>query len=170
MSLLTKTAYVGQVLRAHIWRWWLGYLLMAMFGCWFHAHYRFALNLSASLPNTWFLVSLDARPSKVGDYIAFQWDRNEFYSPHWMFVKRVGGVSGQTVSVKGRSVFVDGRWVGDAKPVSKYGTPLEVTAGGVIPQGAFYVEAPNPNSLDSRYAVTGLVESPRVMGKAYVLF
>jgi conjugal transfer pilin signal peptidase TrbI len=170
LSRLQRWAFVARTLGRHLMRFCWLYALAAVGFMWFHAHYWFAINMTTSLPHTLFLVSRDERPSLQGDYVAFEWRRNEFYGPNWVFVKRIAGVGGQTVSVVDRNVFVDGKPVGYAKAASKRGIPLEPIKPGVIPAGYVYAQAPHPDSLDSRYAVTGLIEPNRIVGKAYALF
>jgi len=93
-----------------------------------------------------------------------------FYRRDWTFVKRVAGVAGQKVTLQGRQVFIDGKPVGYAKPRSLRGVPLSPIKEGVIPEGYVYAQAPHPDSLDSRYEVTGLIQTARVVGRAYAIF
>lgn len=162
--------FVVEVLKDHCRRRGLVYLLIGAAGTWFHVNYRFGVNISESLPHRFFLVVRGESPTRVGDYVAFEWRRHQFYRPSSVFVKRVGGIEGQTVTVLERRVFVDGRDMGVAKTQSKHGTPLPVIHGGVIPPGQIYATTPHPDSLDSRYETTGLVDASRVIGKAYALF
>lgn len=167
---LDRWIFVVRSLGRHLLRFFWLYLLIVAGFIWLHAHIRIAVNVTESLPNRFFLVVLGERPAAVGEYVAFEWRRDKFYAPDWTFIKRVAGTGGQTITVKDRNVFVDGHPVGYAKPRSKRGTALEPIEAGVIPAGYFYAEAPNPDSLDSRYAVTGLVEPNRVVGRAYAIF
>jgi len=167
---LKQWGYVGGALRHHLRRRWWVYGAAAAAFAWCDAHYRIALNMSDSLPQAMYLVVLDTKPAAVGDFVAFEWQRGQFYRRDWTFVKRVAGVPGQEVAVKNRAVFIDGHPVGYAKPYSQHGVPLEPIRPGVIPAGFIYAEAPHPDSLDSRYSVTGLIESKRIVGKAYAIF
>lgn len=162
--------FVVEVLAGHFRRRGLVYLLVGAIGIWFHVNYRFGVNISESLPHKFFLVALDEAPTKVGDYVAFEWQRHQFYRPNSVFVKRVGGVAGQTVTVRERRVFVDGHDMGFAKPQSKHGTTLPVIHEGVIPPGQIFATTPHADSLDSRYETTGLVVASRVLGRAYAIF
>lgn len=170
LSRLQRWAFVARALGSHLARFFWLYAFAAASFVWFHAHYWFAVNMTESLPYTLFLVSRDERPTSPGDYVAFEWRRNEFYGPKWVFVKRIAGVGGQAVAVVDRQVFVDGKPVGYAKTASRRGIPLDPIQPGVIPPGYIYAQAPHPDSLDSRYAVTGLIAPNRVVGKAYALF
>jgi conjugal transfer pilin signal peptidase TrbI len=162
--------FVARALRTHVRRLWWCYGLAAAVFVWTSAHFRIAINLSDSLPQSLYLVDLDVKPTRVGEFVAFKWRRHQFYRPEWIFVKRVAGVPGQAITVTNRSVFIDGKRVGYAKPNSRQGVPLAPISPGVIPAGYVYAEAPHPDSLDSRYQVTGLIESARIIGTAYAIF
>lgn len=167
---LNQWKYAAGTLGSHVRRrWWLYALAGAGFA-YCANHYRIALNMSDSLPESMYLVVLDSKPTAVGEFVAFEWQRNTFYRRDWTFVKRVAGVAGQKVSVNGRQVFIDGKPVGYAKPRSLHGVPLSPIKEGVIPEGFVYAQAPHPDSLDSRYEVTGLIQTARVIGKAYAIF
>lgn len=157
-------------LTAHVRRRWWAYGVAAMAFAWCGGHYRIALNMSNSLPQSMYLVVLGTQPTAVGDYVAFEWRRDKFYRRDWIFVKRVAGMPGQAVTVVERTVFIDGQSVGYAKPVSSNGVPLEPIAPGLIPAGSIYAAAAHPDSLDSRYSVTGLIQSSRIIGKAYAIY
>lgn len=167
---LGQWKYVADVLGGHARRRWWAYAFAAAGFAYCGTHFRIALNMSDSLPESMYLVVLDSQPTAVGDFVAFEWQRNAFYRRNWVFVKRVAGLPGQTVSVTNRAVYIDGKTVGYAKPYSSHGIPLEPIKSGVIPAGYVYAEAPHPDSLDSRYSVTGLIQSSRVVGKAYAIF
>ena len=167
---LHQWKYAARVLGVHVRRRWWAYAFAGAGFAHCVAHYRIALNMSDSLPESMYLVVLDSKPTAVGDLVAFEWQRNTFYRRDWMFVKRVAGMPGQKVSVTNRAVFIDGKPVGYAKPQSQRGVPLEPINEGVIPGGYIYAQAPHPDSLDSRYSLTGLIQSSRVIGKAYAIF
>lgn len=167
---LKQWGYVGGVLATHARRRWWVYGAAAAAFAWCGAHYRIALNMSDSLPQSAYLVVLGSKPTAVGDFVAFEWQRGQFYRRDWTFVKKVAGLPGQVVSVKDRAVFVNGQSVGYAKPYSMHGVPLEPIQPGVIPKDYLYAQAPHPDSLDSRYRVTGLIETKRIVGKAYAIF
>ena len=85
-------------------------------------------------------------------------------------VKLVAVVAGDTVTRANRDYFVNGVHVGPAKSVSRQGVPLELGPTGVLPAGHYYVRAPHPDSLDSRYRLTGWVSQTQIIGRAYALF
>lgn len=167
---LSQWGFVLRALARHARRWWWLYSLAAAGFAWCATHYRIALNMSNSLPQSMYLVVLGSQPTAVGDFVAFEWQRGQFYRRDWTFVKQVAGVPGQTVSVRNRTVYIDGKPVGYAKTYSSHGVALEPIAPGVIPAGYIYAAAAHPDSLDSRYKITGLIAPSRVVGKAYAIF
>ena len=54
--------------------------------------------------------------------------------------------------------------------MSRRGEALEPGPTGLIPPGRYYVRAPHPDSLDSRYRLTGWVDASQIIGRAYALF
>lgn len=167
----TPWGFLLPILRQHLWRCWWLYGLTACAFYWAHHHYRIALNMSNSLPQTVYLIELGSQPARVGDFVAFEWQRSQFYRRDWTFIKQVAGVAGQHITVHGRTVCIDEHPVGYAKPYSSKGNvALEPIAAGVIPNGYIYVAAAHPDSLDSRYRITGLIADNRVIGRAYVIF
>jgi conjugal transfer pilin signal peptidase TrbI len=105
-----------------------------------------------------------------GDIVSFRWHGAGPYGAGMPFLKQVIGLPGDVVTVDGRDMYVNGEKVSTAKEYSTRGVPLAVGMTGVIPEGRFYVHAPNPNSLDSRYLLTGWVPQEAVLGKAVLLF
>ncbi|MDR9065286.1 S26 family signal peptidase [Burkholderia multivorans] len=154
--------------KAPIYLWLL--VAMAAFGHYFTV----SINVSDSLPGTVFLVQKGARPGK-GDLAAFRYSGNGPYERGSLFLKRVLGIPGSVVTVTDRGggyrdYFVDGQFAGSAKPKSKDGMPLAPGPVGVIPEGHYYMAAPNPDSLDSRYALVGWVAGEQVVGRAFRVF
>lgn len=127
------------------------------------------LNLTDSLPGTIFLIDKRTFPS-LGEFVAFRWENDWPYPRGSIFVKRLTGIPGASVTASDRSYFVDGREVGFAKEYSKTGVPLKPGPTGVIPMGHYFVSADHPDSLDSRYALTGWVADDQVLGLAMRLF
>ena len=105
-----------------------------------------------------------------GEYIAFRWHGGGPYPAGVTFVKIVAGMSGDTVTRADRDYFVNGTHVGQAKAVSRQGVPLELGPTGILPAGRYYVRAPHPDSLDSRYQLTGWVSEDQIIGRAHALF
>lgn len=160
---------VGVQLTRHLLRRGLAYLLLAAAGLWFGANYRFGLNVTESLPYRLFLIHKGESPAR-GQYMAFRWLGGGPYPAGSTFVKVVAGMPGDVVSRVDRDFFVNGHAVGEAKTISRQGIPLEPGPTGTLPAGAYYVRSPHPDSLDSRYALTGWVSQTQLIGRAYAIF
>lgn len=88
-----------------------------------------------------------------------------------LFTKKVVGVEGDVVSVKGREIFINGVSVAVAKEYSLAGKPLAVNSfQGVIPPYKFFYIGEHPDSFDSRYQMAGFGDTRDVAGRAYMLF
>lgn len=136
----------------------------------FQLFFKLGINVTESLPFKAFVVTkFDHKVSK-DDYVSFAWEGSGPYPKGIEFVKIVKGVPGDVVSYRDRLVFINGEFVAIAKSQSKTGKPLELGPSGVIPQGTYFVYAPHPDSLDSRYAVTGWIGQSAVRGRAYPIF
>ncbi len=141
----------------------------------FSMHYTFAFNMSDSLPGTMYLISkgnTDLDEFKKDEYIAYRWigDKN-LYAKGTVFLKRVGAKPGETIVRKDREFFTGGKSLGVAKKYSLTGDALEVnTFTGVIPPRFFWSQADNPNSLDSRYELSGLIGAGQIVGKGHLIF
>ena len=165
---MLDTVYAHLARRAALYLW----LLVAVTA--FGRYFTIALNVSDSLPGTLFVVQKGASPHQ-GDLAAFRYAGGAIYERDTLFLKRLIGVPGSVVTARDagggyRDYFVDGRSVGRAKPRSKGGVALEPGPEGVIPPGHYYMAAPNPDSLDSRYAAVGWVGDSRIIGKAFEVF
>lgn len=160
---------MGVRLTRHLLRWGLATLLLAAAGLWFGAHYRFGLNVTESLPYRLFLIHKGELPAR-GQYMAFRWRGGGPYPAGSTFVKVVAGMPGDVVSRVDRDFFVNGHAVGHAKSISRQGIQLEPGPTGTLPAGAYYVRTPHPDSLDSRYALTGWVSQTQLIGRAYAIF
>ncbi|MYM92710.1 S26 family signal peptidase [Duganella vulcania] len=153
----------------HLARLWLAYLMVA--GCLylFNGNYEIAYNRTHSLPYQFFLIHY-GEPVQRGDFIAFRWNGSYPYKKGQVFVKIAAGVAGDEVTRVGQEFFVAGQSVGSAKPFGLRGQPLEASGTGTIGPYQYYVKAPHKDSLDSRYAMLGLVKQSDVVGRAYVIF
>lgn len=116
------------------------------------------------------VVAVKGHTPYRGDYVAFQWKGDEHYPAGSRFVKIVAGIPGDTVERRGRDFYVNGRFVGTAKPFDKAGRALEPSEPGILGKGEYYVMTPHPDSLDSRYKVAGWIKREEIIGRAYVLF
>ncbi len=137
---------------------------------WFDAHYTVALNVTESLPQRLFLIHRGEQP-KRGDLRGLSLARAAAPTRRAAtFIKVVAGVPGDMVTQVDGDYFVNGHPVGRAKPVSRQGIELEPGPTGTLPEGFYYVRAPHPDSLDSRYALTGWVSQAQIIGRAHALF
>lgn len=130
---------------------------------------EFNINLTHSLPGTLYVVQKGASFGQ-GDLIAFRWHGGANYPAGATFIKHVSGMPGDQVKREGNTIWVNDQYIGVAKPVTKSGMPLSPTAPGTIAAGTYFVSTPNPNSLDSRYALTGNIPQSAIIGKAYAIF
>ncbi len=131
--------------------------------------YLVALNLTESLPGTIFIVEKGVTPAR-GELVAFRWEANWPYPYGSVFVKKLIGLPGSVVTANGRDFFVDGNSVGRAKERARTGEPLDIGLIGTIPEGHYYVAGSHPDSLDSRYRLTGWVGRNQIIGKAHRIF
>ena len=131
--------------------------------------YTFTINLTGSLPGTFYVIH---RGEDVGrrDLVAFRWHGSKGYPAGSIFIKQVAGVAGDVVRRDGRAFWVNGQYIGIAKENARDGSRLEAADDGVIGAGQYFVATPNPDSLDSRYALTGNIRQAAVLGRAYEIF
>ncbi len=156
-------------LSEHVRRWRFVYLLLIVGAALFQAHFAVGLNASPSLPHRFFLIHKGELPQR-GQYVAFRWHGGGPYPAGVTFVKVIAGMAGDAVTRVDRDFFVNGTHVGHAKTVSRQGMPLEIGPTGVLPAGRYYVRAPHPDSLDSRYRLTGWISESQIIGRAYAIF
>ena len=135
----------------------------------FSKSYMVALNLTESLPGTFFLIEKGVFPA-ADKFVAFRWEENWPYPRGSIFVKQLVGLPGSLVTTQGREFFVDGRAVGLAKERARTGERLNPGPVGVIPSDRYFVSGQHPDSLDSRYQLTGWVRRDQVLGQAYRLY
>ena len=154
---------------AHVRRWGLAYLLVATAAAAFDATFRLGVNISPSLPYRLYLIHKGKIPT-AGELVAFRWAGGGPYPAGTTFVKILAGMPGDAVTRADQDFFVNARNVGTAKPSSRTGTPLQPGPVGVLPPESYYVQAPHPDSLDSRYALTGWVSRHQIIGRAYAIF
>lgn len=153
----------------HLKRWGLAYLVIAAAALWFQARYTLGVNASPSLPYRVFLIHKGEHPER-GDYVAFRWAGGGPYPAGVTFIKVLAGVPGDEVMRDAQGFRVNGKLVGAPKPFARAGQPLEPGPTGRIPRDRFYVQATHPDSLDSRYALTGWIHASQVIGRVDALF
>ena len=163
-----RAAFRARLIR-HLKRWTIAYLFATLATAWFDAHYTLALNVSESLPVRLFLVHRGELPRR-GDYVAFRWPGGGPYPLGATFIKVAAGVPGDTVIRFDGDYYVNCRPTGQAKRLSRQGLALEPGPTGTLPEGSYYVHASHPDSLDSRYALTGWVSRLQIIGRSHALF
>lgn len=117
-----------------------------------------------------FVVAKQDHDIHRDDYMGFVWHGGGPYGKGLAFGKIVKGMPGDVVTRKGLDFYINGKYVATAKERATTGQPLNPGPTGVIPPGRYFVYAPNPNSLDSRYEITGWIRQERVIGKAIPIF
>jgi signal peptidase I len=110
------------------------------------------------------------RPIRRGDIIVFKFPQDETRD----FIKRVVGLPGETLEIRDRQVFIDGKplhepyAVYSEPPLLRAPTPYHL-APMVIPPGHLFMMGDNrDNSLDSR--AWGLLEEAKVVGEASIVY
>lgn len=166
--------YMLDAIYSHFSRRLLVYLWLLVVIVAFSRYFTISINVSDSLPGALFLVQKGSKPRK-GDLTAFRYIGGGPYERGALFLKRMVGIPGSSVVVKDagggyHDYFVDGLFVGRAKPFSKNGISLKTGPEGTIPAGRYYMAAPNPDSLDSRYAMVGWVSDEQIVGRAFRIF
>lgn len=156
-------------LAQHLRRWGIPYLVALLAALWFDARFTLGINTTHSLPQRLFLIERDTLPAK-GDLVAFRWSGGGPYPRGATFIKRIAGAPGDAVTRIDGEYFVNCFPVGRAKTVSRTGDPLQGGPTGTLPPGHYYVQAPHPDSLDSRYALTGWVSRSQIIGRAHAVF
>jgi conjugal transfer pilin signal peptidase TrbI len=151
-------------LSRHLKKQLIAYVLLLCLSALFLKHYTIGVNATFSLPHSLFIVEKNAAVGK-GDYAAFRWHGGGPYAAGKSFIKQLAGGAGDAVTQRERQFFINGQPFGLAKTYSKAGLPLEMGPTGVIPAGKFYVATPHPDSLDSRYALTGWIDRDQILGK-----
>ena len=130
---------------------------------------RMGLNATESLPGWVYLVVKDRRPTSRTDRVAFWPPPNPAYPRSLWFIKIARGLPGDHITRRERAFFVEGAFVGRAKPRAHNGRVLPPGPEGVLPAGQYFVWTPHPESYDSRYADIGWIAQGRLIGRAYRL-
>lgn len=156
-------------MRDHLRRQAMAYVLLLLAALLFQLQFALGVNVTGSLPQTLFLIH-KGEPATRDQYVAFRWLGGGPYPAGVTFIKRIAGIPGDSITCEGRQFRVNGSPVGGAKRVSRMGLPLALGPTGVLPPGHYYVQASHPDSLDSRYALTGWVGDAQIIGRAYALF
>ena len=138
-------------------------------------HLPILFNWTPSVPYKVAVVQYGSRHAlRRGDFVvyAFDGEAQRIYPGlrAQPFFKQIRGVPGDRVTVVGRQVFVNSLPVGFAKAYTFDRHPLDPIAETVIPSGYYYVQGTHPDSFDSRYRASGLMQANQVIGKVNPLF
>ena len=136
----------------------------------FTSRYQFALNMTESLRGSVFLIDKSHKCALKGELVAFTWKNAPPIPDGITVIKRVLGVTGDTVRVRNRDIFINGTFIGHSKERARTGEPLEAIAECVIPENHFFAAGDHPDSFDSRYAPPGLISTDAIKGQAFLLW
>ncbi|AHI26372.1 conjugal transfer protein TraF [Komagataeibacter xylinus] len=138
-----------------------------------HPTPRWVWNETASVPVGLYRIQPTV-PIRVGDIVALRLPEREAtllatrgYLPFGVpLLKPVAALAGQSVCRNGVHVTIDGKPVGDAKPIDHRGRALPVWQGcqRIAPGQVFVMNAAMPTSLDGRYF--GVLPMDTVIGRA----
>ena len=168
-----KAISLGRLLGDHFVTWLPAYLLVGMVAFWLGQHYKLVFNVSESLSGHAYLVIKGELPTHHDEPVAFRWNdpqQQTQYPDGVTFLKLAGGMPGDIVSREGKQIVVN-QWKLTPKSFSSYGKqllPNQFT--GAIPFGHYFAVGEHTGSLDSRYALVGLVSQTDIIGRAYELF
>lgn len=141
----------------------------------FHYLFTIGVNFSNSTPNSVYVFSngVDPENIKKDDVVLLRYTGTEFYPYGTRFVKMIGGLPGDTVSHKGRDVYINDKYYGTAKKragKNQEGALLELGPAGVIPEGYYFTYTKSKDSFDSRYRYVGFEPIQNILGKSVFAF
>ena len=124
----------------------------------------------AAVPFTDFILSALRQPVR-GDVVIFKYPED----PKKDFIKRLIALPGETVEIKGGSIYIDGKMVKEPQIYNHYYYNRSESDYGKeglvvkVPEGSYYVLGDNSaSSRDSRY--WGFVPKKNVIGKAILIY
>ncbi len=163
--------------------WWLCLLIILPLA--FAIKFKLAFNMTPSLKFKVAVIEKGLQPTNHNDLVAYRWHGGASIPAGLEMVKRVVGMKGEQIELVALAASEDEpaslrvyahevvlrRATGQeyarfkAKQFAKNGKPLAPIDSQVIRRGEYFVTADHPDSLDSRYAVTGLIHADQVIGK-----
>ncbi|MCH9780989.1 MAG: S26 family signal peptidase [Alphaproteobacteria bacterium] len=146
-------------------------VLVVVPGLMLNPYYRLCRAKPLSLPGVLYVCSKqppDLKAIERGDIVVFD---NPLSKDGAGYIKVVRGVPNDQVRREGRHFFLEGQYVGYAKPRAIDGRPLASSVfEGVIPEGYIWVWTPHQDSHDSRYAEVGLIAAEDISARARRVF
>lgn len=131
--------------------------------------YELSINLTHSLPGHVYLVKKDGQFQKQ-EIVAFKWERDFAYPKGTTFIKYLVGGPGDTVTTRGRNVYVNGSLIGYAKEAGITGVRLDVVQPTMLGSNQYFFYTTHKDSFDSRYIQFGFIGKEQIIGRAYELF
>lgn len=137
-------------------------------------HIPLLFNWTPSLPYRVAYVDYQASQFRRGDYIIYRFRGSAIQLYPGLqgqpFFKRISGLPGDYIAVRRRAVFVNDLPVGFAKRYTFDGHALDPIRNQIIPADHYYVQGSSPDSFDSRYLSSGLVDARQIAGRVIPLF
>uniref|UniRef100_UPI00405795F1 signal peptidase I n=1 Tax=Candidatus Electronema sp. TaxID=2698783 RepID=UPI00405795F1 len=117
-------------------------------------------------------VLIPIKEPQRGDIVVFKYPED----PKLDYIKRVIAVGGETVEIKDKKVFINGKpltddhgQIKDERVISASESPRDNFGPVTVPEGKLFVMGDNrDNSYDSRF--WGFVDLNAVRGKAFILY
>jgi conjugal transfer pilin signal peptidase TrbI len=163
--------------------WWMCLLIIAPLL--FSLHYKLVFNMTPSLNFKVAVIEKGLQPTHHGQLVAYRWHGGASIPAGLEMVKRVMGMRGDQierlpiepqagqspvsmvyayeVSLYRPSGLEYARY--KVKRLARDGQLLAPIESQVIRRGQYFVAADHPDSLDSRYSVTGLIHADQVIGR-----
>lgn len=106
----------------------------------------------------------------VGGFLNWLGEGLGFAQPeHEDYIKRVIGLPGETLEIRGRTVYIDGRPIAEPYLTPEARAAMADFGPVTVPEDSLFVMGDNRgNSSDSRYGL-GFVPTDKVVGKAFVV-
>ena len=143
------------------------FTLSALLGIFLLARTHITLNASTSLPYAAFFCIKSLHP-KRGDLVCLKGHACIYPAPSHM-TKRLLGMAGDRIHLRGGVLFVGRRRVGTLRKTTREGLPLTPLRTEVIPEGFVFLGGSHPDSFDSRYEEFGLVPETVIQGTCFGL-
>lgn len=117
-------------------------------------------------------VMVPIQSPERGDVVVFKFPKDRSVD----YIKRVVGIPGDTVEIKNKKVFINGKAVEDphahfssSSILDGAATPRDNFGPILVPEGRIFVMGDNrDNSYDSRF--WGFVDQRDILGKAFILY